>query len=287
MLNGSRRTPDAERRTITVAHSPDPDDAFMCYALVEGKIAVKGVTFQQHLEDIQSLNRRALHGEFEMTAISAAAYPAVADRYWILSSGASVGRGYGPLLVATQPLSLASLCGAPVAVPGLQTTAALVLRLAAENCQPVVYPFDQIPAAVLRGDVAAGVVIHESQLTYQHDGLHKIVDLGAWWQDETGLPLPLGLDVVRQDLGRDVAGRLAEGLRKSIRYAYEHSEDALTYALQFSRGLERSLGDRFVKMYVNDDTVELRSDAIEALNTLYAQAHARGLIPVNPPLTIL
>ena len=283
----SNQQPAASNRTITMAHSPDPDDAFMFYALTQGKIRLDGFTVKDHLEDIQSLNRRALAGEFEVTAISAAAYPSVAHQYWIMASGASVGRGYGPLVVAKTPLTLESLCGAPVAVPGLQTTAALVLRLAAPSCQPKVYPFDQILDVVARGEVAAGVVIHEGQLTYRQSGLRKIADLAVWWEARTGLPLPLGLDVVRQDVGRELASRITEALRASIHYAHEHGDDALTYALKFGRGVARSLGDRFVNMYVNTDTLDLAPDCVEALNTLYAQAHAQGLIPRNPPLTIM
>lgn len=274
-------------RVITMAHSPDPDDAFMFYALTQGKIPFDGFTVKDHLEDIQSLNQRALRGEFEVTAISVAAYPSVADKYWIMASGSSVGRGYGPLVVSKQPLALESLCGAKVAVPGMLTTATLVLRLAAPQAQPVVYPFDQILSVVERGEVAAGVIIHEGQLTYQQSGLKKIVDLALWWEQQTGLPLPLGLDVVRQDLGRELGGKITRALRESIAYAYDHPDDALTYALKFGRGLERSLGDKFVKMYVNTDTLDLAPDCVEALNTLYARAHAQGLVPVNPPLTIV
>ena len=287
MALGIRRTARKAPRVITMAHSPDPDDAFMCYALTQHKIRLDGFTIQDHLEDIQSLNRRALTGEFEVTAISAAAYPSVADKYWIMSSGASVGRGYGPIIVANTPMTLESLSGAPVAVPGWQTTATLALRLAAPACRPVVHPFDQILEVVARGEVAAGVVIHEGQLTYRQSGLHKVADLALWWEQRTGLPLPLGLDVVRKDLGKDLAWRITEALRASIHYAHSHVDDALTYALTFGRGLERRLGDRFVKMYVNADTLDLAPDCVEALNTLYAQAHAQGLLPSNPPLTII
>lgn len=274
-------------RTITMAHSPDPDDAFMFYALTQGKIPFDGFAVKDHLEDIQSLNQRALRGEFEVTAISVAAYPSVADKYWIMASGASVGRGYGPLVVSKTPMTLESLCGATVAVPGMLTTATLALRLAAPTCQLVVHPFDQILDVVARGEVAAGIIIHEGQLTYQNTGLHKVVDLALWWEQRTGLPLPLGLDVVRQDLGKDLARRLTQAVRASITYAYAHPDDALTYALKFGRGLERSLGDRFVKMYVNQDTLDLPPDCVESLNTLFETAHAQGLIPCHPPLTIL
>ena len=279
--------PAVQSRTITVGHSPDPDDAFMFYALTHGKVEVDGIQVRHHLEDIQSLNRRALRGEFEVTAISAAAYPSVAERYWIMAAGASVGRGYGPILVAKQGCAAERLTGARIAIPGKQTTAFLTLQLWSDDFTPVFIPFDQIIPAVVRGDVDAGLLIHEGQITYRQHGLEKILDLGQWWQEETGLPLPLGLDVVRADVGETLASSLNRALRESIAYAHAHQEEALAYALEYGRGIQRNVGDLFVKMYVNDDTLDLGDEGRRALELLYCRAAKKRLLAAPKTLHII
>ncbi len=274
-------------RTITVGHSPDPDDAYMFYALTHGKVALEGITVRHHLEDIQSLNRRALTGEFEVTAISAAAYPSVADRYWIMSAGASVGRGYGPILVAKPGFTVDRLRGARIGVPGEQTTAFLTLQIYSDDFTPVQLPFDQIIPAVVRGEIDAGLIIHEGQITYRQHGLEKMLDLGVWWQEETGLPLPLGLDVVRKDLGEALAASINGALRESIAYAHAHQEEALAYALEYGRGIAPDVGDLFVRMYVNDDTLDLGEEGRRALELLYCRAAKKRLLAAPKDLRVI
>ena len=276
-----------KQRVITIGHSPDPDDAFMFYALTHGKVGVDGIQVRHHLEDIQSLNRRALNGEFEVTAISAAAYPSVAERYWIMSAGASVGRGYGPIIVAKPGFTADKLRGARIGVPGEQTTAFLALQLYSDDFTPVQLPFDQIIPAVVRGDVAAGLIIHEGQITYRQHGLEKILDLGQWWQEETGLPLLLGLDVVRADVGEPLARTLNGALRESIAYAHAQQEEALAYALEYGRGIWRDVGDLFVKMYVNEDTLDLGDEGRRALELLYCRAAKKRLLSAPKTLPII
>lgn len=267
------------RQRITVAHSPDSDDAFMFFALAQGKVGDPGLEFVHVLEDIQSLNQRALRGEYEVTAVSFHAYAYLADRYALLPHGASMGDGYGPIVVTRAACSPEELRGKRIAVPGTLTTAALALRLWDPDLQHVVIPFDQIMDAVVAGTADAGLIIHEGQVTYDSLGLHKVVDLGEWWLRETGLPLPLGGNVIRKDLGPDLMRRVSYLLRESIRYSLAHREEALDYAMRFARDMERRLADRFVGMYVNDLTLDYGERGRAAVRRLLEMGHARGLIP--------
>lgn len=264
---------------ITVAHSPDSDDAFMFFALAQGKVGDPDLEFLHVLEDIQSLNQRAFRGEYEVTAISFHAYAYIADRYALLPHGASMGDGYGPMLVSREACRPEDLRGKRIAVPGTLTTAALALRLWGPDLQHVVIPFDQIMEAVIARTVDAGLIIHEGQVTYGSLGLHKVVDLGEWWLRETGLPLPLGGNVIRKDLGPDLMRRVSHLLRESIRYGLAHREEALDYAMGFARDMERRLADRFVGMYVNDLTLDYGERGRAAVRRLLAMGHERGLIP--------
>ena len=272
---------------IRFGHSPDPDDAYMFYGFAAGGITVGGRPVEHVLEDIESLNRRALHGELEITAVSAHAYAHVADRYFVMRTGASVGRGYGPLVVSRSPGNLEAVTDRIVAIPGEWTTAALVFRLFAPKCELVVRPFDRILDEVVEGRADAGVLIHEGQLTYAASGLHKLADLGERWRQETGLPLPLGLDVVRRDLGRELATEASRALRRSIEYARAHEDEAIDYALQYGRGLDRELGRKFVGMYVNEDTLDLGDEGERALREMYDRAAAQNLIPTRPTVEIV
>ncbi len=272
------------RRVLRIGHSPDPDDAFMFFGIAKGHVRVRDFEVEHVLEEIDALNRRALSGELEVTAISARAYPAVADRYWILHAGASVGRGYGPAVVAPRDGagSLAALAGREVALPGAMTTAALLARLYVPGALFRHLPFDEILPAVRDGAVAAGVLIHEGQITYAEHGLARLADLGAVWEQQEGLPLPLGLDVVRKDLGADLAREIDAALRASIRCAIEREDEALAYALRFGRGIGADVGRRFVRMYVNDDTLSLPPEGRRALERLYARAAEIGLLDAPP-----
>jgi 1,4-dihydroxy-6-naphthoate synthase len=272
--------------TLRIGHSPDPDDAFMFYALARGAEQDSGFAVEHVLADIETLNLRAMNGELEVTAVSAAAYPQFADRYWIMRTGASMGRGYGPIVVAKD--SISDWKGKLVATPGLHTTANLLLSIHHPEVRREVVPFDEIPAAVLDGRVDAGVLIHEGQLTYQDMGLRKVSDFGALWEKETGgLPLPLGLDLVRKDLGRETAVRLSSLLRRSIEHALDNEEDALTYALEFGRGIERDVGRKFVRMYVNEDTLDMGEEGVAALRHLYGRAMECGLLERIPDLDLV
>ncbi len=264
---------------ITIAHSPDADDAFMFYALAQGKLRDPELEWVHVLEDIQSLNARALRGEYEVTAVSFHAYAYLADRYALLPHGASMGEGYGPMVVAKEPWTPADLHGRRIAIPGTLTTAFLVLRLWNPQLEHVVIPFDQIIDAVQEGQADAGLIIHEGQVTYASLGLHKIVDLGEWWLKETGLPLPLGGNVIRKDLGPAMMRRVSGLLRESIRYALAHREEALRYAMQFGRDMDEGQADRFVGMYVNDLTLEYGERGRAAVRRLLADGFAHGLIP--------
>jgi len=263
------------------------DDAFMFYAIAESLVPADGMRIEHVIEDIQSLNRRAATAELEMTAASAASFPALAADYWILSVGSSIGQGYGPVVISTGPRSPESLAGRRIAVPGLQTTAALLLRLAVPSITPVEIPFHDIPEAVLKGKVDAGLVIHEWQLTYRDAGLLPVLDLGTWWQGKTKLPLPLGLNLVKKSLGRAAAQRLAAILRDSIRYAFAHQDDAMAYAMRYARGTDKNRSTQFVNMYVNEDTIALTPPTRKALRVLFDLAHAAGLISAKPRLTIV
>jgi 1,4-dihydroxy-6-naphthoate synthase len=270
--------------TITVAHSPDSDDAFMFYALAEGRVDTEGLVFRHELSDIESLNRRAMAGELAVTAVSFHAYAHLADRYLLLPHGASFGDGYGPVVVSRagdRAVSRAAIDAGDVVVasPGAWTTAALALRLWAPGVRTEEMPFDRIQVAVQSGDAAAGVLIHEGQLTYQDEGLSAAVDLGRWWKDETGLPLPLGGNVVRRDLGEDRIGRISRALSRSIEYGLAHREAALDHAMRYARGLDRSKADRFVGMYVNAWTQGYGLEGRRAVQTLLDRAHAAGAVP--------
>ncbi len=267
------------RQRIAVGHSPDSDDAFMFFALAQGKVGDPGLEFVHVMEDIQSLNQRALRGEYEVTAASFHAYAYLADRYALLPHGASMGDGYGPIVVTRAACFPEGLRGKRIAVPGTLTTAALALRLWDPDLQHVVIPFDQIMDAVAAGAADAGLIIHEGQVTYDSLGLHKVVDLGEWWLRETGLPLPLGGNVIRKDLGPDLMRRVSYLLRESIRYSLAHREEALDYALRFARDMERRLADRFVGMYVNDLTLDYGERGRAAVRRLLDMGHERGLIP--------
>ncbi len=271
-----------EHRIIRVAHSPDSDDAFMFYALAEGKIDTGALEYVHELSDIESLNQRARRAELEVTAVSIHAYAYISKDYALLGSGSSMGDGYGPRLVARTPAPAdprAALKGKRVAVPGLLTTAYLALRLYQPDTEIVVVPFDQIEDAVQRGDADVGLLIHEGQLTYADDGLHLWQDLGAWWLEDTALPLPLGGNVVRRDLGPEVLEQIGRDLRASIVYALEHRAPALAHAKQFNRGIGDERTDTFVGMYVNDWTVDYGPRGREAVQLLLDRAFAAGIIP--------
>ena len=269
---------------IRVGHSPDPDDAFMFYALAAGKVRIPGVEVKHVLEEIERLNRQARDGELEVTAISAATYALVADRYRVLDPGASMGKGYGPVLVAKTPLDPGEVSEHAVAIPGSHTTAALLLRLYCGDPPVIEVPFDQIPRVVLEEQAEVGLLIHEGQITHQAMGLRLILDLGKRWEQETGLPVPLGINVIRRDLGEGFHRQFSQALRDSIAYAQSHEDEALDYAMRFGRGIDRETCRRFVEMYVNDYTLALGADGRRALETLFRLAHAKGLIPAIPPI---
>jgi 1,4-dihydroxy-6-naphthoate synthase len=273
-------------RIIRVGHSPDPDDAFMFYGLSSGKVKLDGITIQHHLEDIQTLNERAMRGELEVTAISAHAYAFVADKYWVMRTGASMGEGYGPVIVSKKYRSLDELAGKTVATPGPMTTATLLFKIFTEGIEQVDVPFDQIMDRVSSGEFDAGLLIHEGQITFQEQGFSKILDFGELWERLYGLPLPLGLDVVRKDLGEETARKLSQGLRQSIHYGYTHQSDAIPYALQYGRGIDVKLGERFVKMYVSELTVDMGENGLKALQLLYRLGTERGVIPSIPSLDL-
>ncbi len=264
---------------ITVAHSPDSDDAFMHYGLASGKVPTEGIEFGHLLADIETLNRAAFEGKYEVSAVSFHAYAHLTDKYLLLPHGSSMGDDYGPIVVARTD-GPSSTKGITVAVPGELTTAFLTLRIYDPDVDYVVMPFDKIQDAVRNGDVAAGLLIHEGQLTYQDEGLKKIVDLGEWWNERTGgLPLPLGGNVIRRDLGPEVIRTVSRLLHESIAYALNNRQEALDYALQFGRGLDRSKADRFVGMYVNELTLEYGDRGRKAVQRLFDEAWDKRLIP--------
>ena len=271
---------------IRIAHSPDSDDAFMFYPLVNGLLDTEGLEIEHVLADIETLNREALKGTYEVSAISFHAYPYVADRYVVLPSGGSVGEGYGPVVVAREPLE--TLRGKKVAVPGKLTTAYLTLRLYEEDFEAVKVPFDRILDVVEEGRVDAGLVIHEGQLTYRDRDLIKVLDLGEWWKEEYGLPLPLGCNVVRRDLGLEIIRKLERLMRESIALALRERERALSYAINYARDLQedRERTDRFVGMYVNDRTLDYGEDGREAVRLLLRLGRERGIIKAEVPQVI-
>lgn len=274
-----------ETQLIRVGHSPDPDDAFMFYALAKELIPMRGFRVEHVIEDIESLNQRALKGELEVTAVSCHAYAYLSDKYMVKRAGASVGDNYGPILVskpgifAAGTFSAESLKGKRVAVPGKLTTAYLVLQLFASGFEVVFTPFDQIFDAVLKGDADFGLVIHEGQITHADKGLDKVFDFGEWWHKLYNLPLPLGLDVIRKDLGEETILSFTRLFKESVQYALDHREEALEYALEFGRGISTQLGDQFVGMYVNDFTVELGERGEAGLQKLLDVGFEKGILP--------
>jgi len=280
--------PTSATRTIRFGHSPDADDAYMFYGFHTGLAEIPGCHVEHVLEDIQSLNRRALEvADLEITAVSAHAYAFLGDRYAVLSCGASMGMGYGPVVVAKESRSLESLRGKRVAIPGPLTTAALLLRMECPECIPVEVMFDRIPEAVTRGEVDAGVIIHESQLTYRDEGLVKVLDFGELWQERDQLPVPLGLDVVRRDLGAEGMKAVSTGFRASIQAALDHEDEAIRYALGFGRGLDVARGTTFVHMYVNELTLDMGEIGRRALDRLYRRAVDAGALREIPQLEIV
>jgi 1,4-dihydroxy-6-naphthoate synthase len=278
-------------RTLRLGHSPDPDDAFMFYGLARKLLDTGPYQFEHVLEDIQTLNQRARKGELEITAISIHAYPHVADKYALTSCGGSVGERYGPLVIAAKPAAVSELRNKTIAIPGELTTAFLALQLclgkAGEAFKPIVVHFDQIPQFVKDGKADAGLIIHEGQLTYQNLGLHPVVDLGIWWHEQTGLPLPLGGNCIRRDLGKEVMQEVTNLLKRSIQFSLEHRPEAVEYSLQFGRDLDRKLADRFVGMYVNDWTLDYGPRGREAISTLLKRGAKAGLVPPIPQIDFI
>lgn len=265
--------------TIRVCHSPDSDDAFMFYALANGLIDTGDIRYVHELQDIETLNRRALKGELEVTAVSIHAYAYLADRYALLAHGASMGDRYGPRLVAREPLRIEDIRGKRVAVPGLLTSAYLALRLCEPSFEAVPTPFDEIESAVADGSVECGLLIHEGQITYADSGLHLVVDLGEWWHSQTGLPLPLGGNVVRRDLGEPLISTISRHLRASIEFALSHREEALDHSMKFARGLDRRRADTFVGMYVNEFTRDYGERGRQAVRTFLDYGFQSHLLP--------
>ena len=269
---------------ITVAHSPDSDDAFMFFGLASGAVETRGLVVDQVLSDIETLNRAAFEGRYEVTAVSFHAYAHLMDKYALLPHGASMGDRYGPIVVARRG-GATKVKGTRIAIPGTLTTAYLTLRLFEPDFEYVVVPFDEIQQAVLEGRAEAGLLIHEGQLTYEEEGLSKIVDLGEWWADQTeGLPLPLGGNIIRRDLGPEMIQSVSRMLHDSIAYALSHRQEAVDYAIQFGRGLDRTRTDRFVGMYVNDLTLSYGDRGRRAVEKLLGDAFERGLIPHRVPV---
>jgi len=270
-------------REISIAHSPDSDDAFMFYGLATNKIRVPGYKFTHTLSDIETLNRRAQNEAFyDVTAISFHAYPYLQESYTLMGCGGSVGEGYGPMIVATRNISPENLNRVRVAVPGTLTTAYLALKIFNPEIQTDVVPFDKIIPEVKAGNYDAGLIIHEGQLTYNRSGLYKIIDLGAWWRETTKLVLPLGGNAIRRSLGADAHKIISKALRDSIQHALDHRDQALEYAMQFARDLDASLASRFVSMYVNERTLDYGPDGRDAIRKLLEMGHERGIIPIAP-----
>jgi 1,4-dihydroxy-6-naphthoate synthase len=268
-----------ETRTISVAHSPDSDDAFMFYALATNKLDTGDIQFTHVLKDIQSLNEMAMRGVYDVTAISFHAYAYIADKYALLPHGASIGDNYGPIVVSREAASADDLSKMKVAVPGTLTSAFLALRIFNSEFAYEVVPFDEIIEAVQEGRCDAGLLIHEGQLFYEKMGLHKVIDLGEWWHERTTLPLPMGGNAIRRDLGEDLMRRVSHFLRESISYSLEHREDALQYAMQFARDMDTETADRFVAMWVNELTLDYTDRGREAVRRLLTEGFERGIIP--------
>jgi 1,4-dihydroxy-6-naphthoate synthase len=272
--------PSTGIREIAIAHSPDSDDAFMFYGLATNKVRVPGLKFTHTLTDIETLNQKAIHeAYYDVTAISFHAYPYLQDNYALMACGGSVGEGYGPMIVASKRFTLDEIKHVRIAIPGQLTTAALALKLFAPEVETTLVPFDQIIPQVLAGKHEAGLIIHEGQLTYAASGLQKILDLGQWWREETGLPLPLGGNAIRRSLGEETMRIVTKALRESIQHALDHREEALAYAMQFARDLDAQLANRFVSMYVNERTLNYGEDGRQAIRKLLELGHERGIIP--------
>jgi 1,4-dihydroxy-6-naphthoate synthase len=268
---------------ISIAHSPDSDDAFMFYGLATNKIRVPGYKFSHTLCDIEALNRRAQDEAFyDVSAISFHAYPYVQDNYTLMGCGGSVGEGYGPMIVSSRKLSVSDLDNLKIAIPGTLTTAYLALKIFNPNIKTETVPFDKIIPAILAGTYDAGLIIHEGQLTYGSSGLYKVIDLGIWWQETTGLVLPLGGNAIRRSLGADKHKIISKALRDSIQHALDHREQALEYAMQFARDLDTSMASRFVSMYVNERTLDYGADGRNAIRKLLDMGYERGVIPIAP-----
>jgi 5,8-dihydroxy-2-naphthoate synthase len=274
-------TPAATPKTaeLRLAHSPDSDDAFMFYALATGKVRLPGVKFTHILSDIETLNRAAHQETYDITALSFYAYSFVADKYVLLDCGASFGEGYGPIVVAAHPIKKTELAGHKIAIPGEMTTSYLALKLFEPNVETVTMPFDKILDAVQAQEVEAGLLIHEGQLLFSQIGLHRVVDLGQWWHETTGLPLPLGANAIRRRLGPEMGRQVARVIRDSVSYALEHREPALNYALQFARDMDPVLADKFIGMYVNRWTLDYGEEGRRAVRELLARGAAAGLVP--------
>lgn len=270
---------------IQLAHSPDPDDAFMFYALAEDKIPTGRYEFQHIFSDIETLNRSAFDRKYEVTALSLHAFAYVSNDYWLMPNGASIGKGYGPIVLSKKEIPFSSLNQIKIAIPGTYTTAALALGIAIGKFQSKVVPFDKITDSILNDEVDAGIVIHERQLTFPETRLKKIVDLGEWWEKETGLPLPLGVDAVRKDLGKETAKELSDILEASIRYAMAHEDDALTYAMKFGRGIDREVARKFVRMYVNDRTLRYSNQEKKAIAMILDEGYKKSILPFKADIS--
>lgn len=278
---------EKETVEIRLAHSPDSDDAFMFYALATHKLATPGYKYTHVLADIQTLNEAALSETYDVTAVSFAAYPALRDKYVLLDCGASFGENYGPIVVSSKPLKKEDLAGRRIAVPGMKTSAYLTLKLFERNFEPVIMAFDKILDAVKNEVVEAGLLIHEGQLLFPKLGMHRVVDLGIWWHEQTGLPLPLGGNAVRKALGQEVGLQIARTIRDSVEYGLEHREEALNYAMQFARDMETELADKFVGMYVNRWTLGYGDRGRLAVKSLIERGTAAGLLPGPPEIEFL
>jgi 1,4-dihydroxy-6-naphthoate synthase len=278
---------EKEPREIKLAHSPDSDDAFMFYALATHKLSTPGYKFTHILSDIQSLNEAALRETYDVTAVSFAAYPSLRDKYVLLDCGASFGEGYGPIVVSSKSLKPQDLKGKRIGVPGLKTSAYLTMKLFEPDFAAVVMPFDKIMEAVKNEMVEAGLLIHEGQLFFPQLGLHRIVDLGVWWQERTGMPLPLGGNAVRRSLGPDIGRLISRTIRDSVSYGLEHREEALNYAMQFAREMDTELADKFVGMYVNKWTLGYGEKGKKAVRDLIERGTAAGLLPGPPTVEFL
>jgi 1,4-dihydroxy-6-naphthoate synthase len=273
--------PEHLPREIVSAHSPDSDDAFMFYGLATKKVRSSMIAFRHVLSDIETLNRKAMEGVYDLSAISYHAYPYIADKYQLMASGSSVGDGYGPMVVATHPLEPEEIKGKRIAIPGTMTTAYLALKIFQPDFKNVVVPFDKILETVQAGGADAGLIIHEAQLTYNKVGFHRVLDMGKWWKDRFGLPLPLGANVLRRNLPAEVRTECCRLMRESIQYALDNHAEALEYALQFARDMEPRLAEKFVGMYVNHYTVDAGDDIPKAAQRLFDMGHEVGLIPMR------